>query len=129
MGSTRSPGHTQGPAGSRLAAATIGAVAVVAAMFLQSDDFADAQFGLKTIYVDRQDAHAADDNPGTASLPLLTLGRAIALASEANANTIPVRIIVRPGVYRESLRIAPDGETAPAPITIEGTAGGVLLSG
>jgi hypothetical protein len=108
---------------------TLSAVAVVAAMFLQSDDFADAQIGLKTIYVDRQDAYAADDNPGTASLPLLTLSRAIALASEANANTIPVRIIVGPGVYRESLRIASDEETTPAPISIEGAEDGVLVSG
>jgi hypothetical protein len=113
----------------RAVAAIVSLLAAAAAMFLHADRSADAQTALKTIYVDQRDLQAADDNPGTASLPLFTLGRAIALASDANAASTPVRIIVQPGVYRESIRIAPDERTTPAPITIEGAGNGVVVSG
>jgi Right handed beta helix region len=104
-------------------------VAAAAGMSLLTDRAADAQTDRKTIYVDQRHVHAADDNPGTASLPLSTLTRAVAVASEANAAATPVQIVVRPGVYRESIRITPDERTTSAPVTIEGDAGGVIVSG
>lgn len=109
--------------------AIVALLIAAAAVFLHTNRSADAQADVKTIYVDQRDVQAADDNPGTASLPLLTLGRAVAVASEANASSTPVRIVVRPGIYRESIRIVPGEQTTQAPITIEGTANDVVVSG
>ena len=129
MGWRRSCRRTSRRSSIRSVAAVASLLAAAAVIFLHTDLSADAQTDLKMIYVDQRHEQAADDNPGTASLPLLTLGRAIAVASEANAASTPVRIVVQPGVYRESIRIAPDERATPAPITIEGAADGVVVSG
>ena len=90
---------------------------------------ASAAASTRVIYADTADPRADDSNPGTASEPVKTIGQAVVLASEYNARSIPVRVIVRPGVYRESLAMFGDERSTPAPITIEGAEEGVIVSG
>jgi hypothetical protein len=62
----------------------------------------------RTYYVDRQDAQASDSNPGTASEPWRTIGEAV---DRINSGSIGPgsRVIVRAGVYTESLTINRSG--------------------
>jgi hypothetical protein len=88
-----------------------------------------ATVGTQVIYVDQSDPHANDSNPGTASRPLETIGRAVEVAASYNARSVPVRVIVRAGIYRESVQLIPDEKTTSAPLTIEGKGSGVVVSG
>jgi hypothetical protein len=66
---------------------------------------------------------AADEGPGTADRPLKTIARAAQLAGPGDIVT------VRPGVYREAVRLRRSG-TAEAPIVFAGDpAGGVVVTG
>lgn len=69
-----------------------------------------------TIVVDVQNARADDQGPGTAETPLATISAAVARAQPGDV------IHVRPGVYRETVKIAKSG-TAARPIRLEGVRG------
>jgi hypothetical protein len=84
--------------------------------------------GPQVIVVDQSHPLADDANPGTATRPTRTITRAIELASVHNAGSIPVRVLIRSGVYRESVQLTADDTTTSAPITIEGE-GDVVISG
>jgi hypothetical protein len=84
----------------------------------------------QVLVVDRASRAADDSNPGTAARPLRTVGRALALAAAINRRGSAVRVVIRPGVYRETVGVGPvDGQTE-APISLEGPAKGTaVLSG
>src|ERR1700722_18016112 len=56
-----------------------------------------------TIYVDPHYPRSSDQNPGTKSLPIQTLGKALTLARENLQDGISTRIMIAKGIYRESL--------------------------
>jgi len=60
--------------------------------------------------VDARHPQAADENPGAPDRPLKTVGKAAQLAKPGDT------VLVRPGVYREAVRLRQSG-TAEAPIT------------
>ena len=57
----------------------------------------------RTLYVDQQHPQASDANPGTAALPFQTIGAAAATVSPGDT------VLVRPGVYRESVTVGTGG--------------------
>ncbi|HTD47406.1 MAG TPA: right-handed parallel beta-helix repeat-containing protein [bacterium] len=83
---------------------------------------------VSVFHVDNQNPVASDANPGTAALPLRTIGRAVHLAAGANRNGAPVTVLIHPGTYREAVSL-PDGGT-PAAMTFQATeAGKAVISG
>ncbi len=65
---------------------------------------------------------------GTSRAPLQTIQAAVSLANARNTQNLATRIVVNPGVYRESLDIT-GGQTT-APLTIEAaTTGSTVISG
>jgi hypothetical protein len=70
----------------------------------------------RVIYVDALDAHADDTNPGTADRPLKTIGKAATIAADGSLGSMAVRVIINPGVYRESVSFQPKGARASAAI-------------
>ena len=79
------------------------------------------------IYVDSQkgsDVIADVKLAGTSSAPLQTIQAAINLANTKNQQKIGTKIIVKPGVYRESVNIAAIANQSTAPLTIEASATG-----
>lgn len=79
------------------------------------------------IYVD---ANAGNDtNSGTQQSPLKTIQTAVNLANTLNQSGTGARIIVNPGVYRESVNIQYDQSTT-APLTVQAaTAGSAVITG
>lgn len=76
-----------------------------------------------TIVVDQHHPNASDDNPGTEERPLKTIARAAQLARAGDT------VIVKAGIYRESIRLRNDGEVG-APITFQAhPVGSVIISG
>jgi hypothetical protein len=73
-------------------------------------------FSSVTLYVDQNDMHASDSNPGTSTLPLKTVQRALDLAQAGDTVTI------RPGVYREYLSAKHSGVPG-SPIIVQGVRG------
>ncbi len=90
---------------------------------------ASAAASARVIHVDEGDPLADDSNPGTHDEPVETIGQALSLASGYNAESTPVRVIISPGVYRESLAMFGDESSTPAAITLEGAGEGVIVSG
>ncbi|HAU37939.1 MAG TPA: hypothetical protein DCX07_09520, partial [Phycisphaerales bacterium] len=75
------------------------------------------------IHVNAVAPNAADSNPGTAEQPLKSINQAAQLATPGT------RIVIHPGVYRESIVVKNSG-TAAKPILFEGTKKGeVIVSG
>jgi hypothetical protein len=70
----------------------------------------------RVIYVDTQNAQADDANPGTADRPLKTVGKAAAIAADGGLGSMSVRVIINPGVYRESVSLQLKGARASAAI-------------
>jgi hypothetical protein len=81
------------------------------------------------IYVDQSDARADDSNPGTSSQPVETISSALELAAYYNEQSVPVRVITRPGIYRESLTVTGEDGATPAALTLQGSGDGVIVSG
>ncbi|MGB2821727.1 MAG: right-handed parallel beta-helix repeat-containing protein [Phycisphaerae bacterium] len=76
--------------------------------------FAHARAG--TYVVNQRHAAASDDNPGTAAAPLKTIGAAAGLGKAGDT------VIIRGGVYRESVTVSPSGN-AEAPIRFQAAPG------
>ncbi|HET9317474.1 MAG TPA: Calx-beta domain-containing protein [Vicinamibacteria bacterium] len=74
---------------------------------------------LATLYVA---PNGNDTNPGTITLPLLTIQEA---ADRSQAGTL---VLVQPGVYRETVSVPASG-TAAQPIVFRGNAPGAILDG
>jgi Right handed beta helix region len=84
---------------------------------------------IRTVHVDRNDPRASDDNPGTAGRPLETIGKAAALAQANQRAGIGTKVVIDPGVYRESVELSGGGVEAAAPIIFEASGEGVVVSG
>jgi len=82
----------------------------------------------KTLYVD---AHSgSDSNPGTQQSPLKTVGAAAAAAVTNNHAGLGTKVIINPGVYRESVSLTPSSRDTALPITFQAaTAGTAIISG
>ncbi|HUI43419.1 MAG TPA: right-handed parallel beta-helix repeat-containing protein [Terriglobia bacterium] len=80
------------------------------------------------LYVDVQNGN--DNNPGTPSQPLQTIGAASSIAQANSDQGIGTRVIINPGIYRESLTISGFPTTSSAPVTFEAALNGtVIVSG
>ena len=77
-----------------------------------------------TIYVAQNDPRATDSNPGTRILPVLTLNRALMLATRNLQERIATRILVARGVYRESLTLRNLQQYGDTPLVLEAEAKG-----
>jgi parallel beta-helix repeat protein len=76
-----------------------------------------------TFYVDASNPSASDFNPGTEALPFLTISGA-----SAAQNGPGTTILVKPGLYRETVHVPASG-TAASPFVFRATAPGVILEG
>ncbi|MFA4029482.1 MAG: hypothetical protein GDYSWBUE_000480 [Candidatus Fervidibacterota bacterium] len=76
-----------------------------------------------TLVVDQHHPNASDDNPGTDERPLKTIGKAAQIARAGDT------VIIKGGIYRESVRLHNDGEEG-APIVFQAhPPGSVVISG
>lgn len=79
------------------------------------------------LHVDNSHPDAADTNAGTPALPLRTVARAAVLAGEGHARGEDVRVVVGPGVYRETVRLTGSGVGGDGSITFEAREGGTAI--
>lgn len=112
----------------------VSAFTVLLAFIAQPAAFSQTALSMErvdvTLYVDGNARRASDSNPGSASRPFKTIGAAVTSANELNKQNSGVRIVVRPGIYREAIRIEKDDRSTDAPLIIEGSeAGKVIVSG
>lgn len=81
----------------------------------------------RVLIVDQLHLQASDQNPGVPELPFETINGAVRAALMYNRNNIGVKILISPGVYRESITF--QQETS-APVVFEATdKGKVIISG
>ncbi len=86
--------------------------------------------GLETAFVYVDTATGSDSNPGTQTQPLKTISASIAAALKNNGLNIGTRVIIKPGIYRESLVINSNHSQKVMPMTFEAaTNGTVFVSG
>ncbi|MCT7990845.1 right-handed parallel beta-helix repeat-containing protein [Laspinema olomoucense] len=84
----------------------------------------------QVIYVDINRSNASNDNPGTEKLPLKNIDKAARIALQNYKNEKSTKIIVFPGVYRESISLTVDKPSQKTLIIFEAKeAGSVILSG
>jgi len=75
----------------------------------------------------RLPTQASDSNLGTESLPLKTISRAATVVMESGRGGIGTKVLVYPGVYRESVKVDSQGT---APIVFEAKEKGkAIISG
>lgn len=84
---------------------------------------------LPVYHVDTDAATASDENPGSPSAPLRTIGEAVSRAERRNEAARETRIVIHPGIYRETVELPSKEGTTDAPITLEGLGEGVVVSG
>ena len=86
--------------------------------------------GLETAYIYVDAVKGSDSNPGTAALPLKTIGAAASMAVTNNKNSVGTRVTINPGTYRESISVNANSKSTNLPITFEAaTNGTVVVSG
>lgn len=105
-------------------------IAVIALLTVAQFVFADytpIDEGLvvNTYHVDQGHPSASDSNPGTASLPFETIDKGISQASIDKAGNIGAKVLIYPGVYRETINR--NGSTTNAPIVIEAVQLGTVI--
>ena len=92
-----------------------------------------AEAQVRLLHVDPGHARASDNGPGSADRPLRTLQAGLDRALVARQRGHPARVLLHPGVYRESARLAPTDEPhdGPAPLlSIEAVEpGAAILTG
>ncbi len=69
--------------------------------------------------VDASHPNADDANPGTADRPLKTIAKAADIAVKNNLQKISTRVVVSPGVYRESIFVQPKMGLTDTPMHFE----------
>jgi len=85
---------------------------------------------IRTVYVDNTNPEASDAGLGTPEIPFQSLSAAVQFADQHVRAGIGTRVIVRPGIYRERVTVAPAENAAAAPLVIEGEQPGtVVISG
>ena len=73
-------------------------------------------------------AGGSDGQPGTAALPVRTIGAGTAIAEVNNRAGVATRVVVRAGTYREAVKLNRWRSSTDAPITLEAQ-GEVVVSG
>jgi hypothetical protein len=82
----------------------------------------------KTLFVDA--INGSDSNPGTKQLPLKTVAVAADQAVKNNHAALGTKVIINPGVYRESITLTYSSRDTSLPITIQAAqAGTAIISG
>jgi hypothetical protein len=81
----------------------------------------------RVLYVDALDAHADDANSGTADRPLKTIAKAATIAADNSLGSMSVRVIINPGVYRESVSYQPKGGRANAAVHFQAKENGTAI--
>ncbi|MGI8687799.1 MAG: right-handed parallel beta-helix repeat-containing protein [Thermomicrobiales bacterium] len=81
----------------------------------------------RVIYVDTRNANADDANPDTVDHPLKTIGKAATIAADDSIGNMSIRIIIFPGVYRESVSLQPKGGPSQAPIHFQAKENGMAI--
>ena len=81
----------------------------------------------RLFYVDTLSANANDANSGAADRPLRTIGKAAAIAADSSLGSTNVRVIINPGVYRESVSLQPKGARANAAIHFQAKENGTAI--
>jgi Right handed beta helix region len=79
----------------------------------------------RSIYVDAQ--IGSDVNMGSSAMPVRSLQAAVNQAIANNQQSIGTKILVGPGVYRESLNILPSSGQTSAPITFQASSTGTAI--
>jgi hypothetical protein len=80
------------------------------------------------IYVDGQ--KGLDSSAGTSAAPLKTIQAAVNVANTDNQKKIGTKIIVNPGVYRETVLINPASNQSTVPLTLQAaTTGTAVIAG
>jgi Bacterial Ig-like domain (group 3)/Right handed beta helix region len=77
------------------------------------------------LYVSAQSG--SDSNSGASSSPLKTIQAAVNKANVNNQKSIGTKVIVNPGVYRESVKVDPVSGLTSAPLTIEAATNGTAI--
>ena len=84
----------------------------------------------ETVHVNQSHPQASDSNPGTVDLPVLTIDRGRRLAVDINRRGVGARVLVHPGVYRESFGLFGDYGKTNAPMIFESAEpGAAVISG
>jgi hypothetical protein len=99
---------------------------------IRVDSFGQANVNenLETNFIYVDGTNGSDSNPGTQQLPLQTITAAAAAAVSENHNNIGSRILVNPGIYRESITLLGTSKETSMPITFQAVQSGtVFLSG
>ncbi len=81
----------------------------------------------QVVYVDNLHANADDANVGTQDRPLKTIGKAAAIAADNTQQSIGTRVLIAPGIYRESVSLQPKGGRTNAPISFRATTNGATI--
>jgi len=123
--------NTQNPAGPKIFLICILALfALVLGASVPAWSQANINEGLETaaIYVDTSKGN--DNNNGSKTAPVKTIGAGVKLAAANNDANIGSKVIINPGTYRESVLIQSNRKSTNAPITFEAaTNGTVFVSG
>ena len=82
-----------------------------------------SQLACAVYFVDVNSPKASDTNPGTAELPFKTINRAAQLVQPGDV------VIVKPGVYREHVRLTRSGKPGAPIIFVADPPGSVILTG
>jgi Abnormal spindle-like microcephaly-assoc'd, ASPM-SPD-2-Hydin len=91
---------------------------------------ANVNEGLETAFIYVNGNTGSDNNSGTKSDPLKTVGAAVAMAVSNNHKGVGSRVVISPGTYRESLSLGHGNESTNLPMTFEAaTNGTVFVSG
>jgi hypothetical protein len=104
------------------------AVSVAVALFTSlawSQASVNESLETKTLYVDA--TTGSDSNPGTKQWPLKTVSVAATQAVANNHAGLGTKVIINPGVYRESVSLDPSSKDTSLPITFQAAAAGTAI--
>lgn len=81
-----------------------------------------------SIYVDANSG--SDSNSGTQSSPLKTIQAAVNKAKTNNTKSLGTKVLINPGVYRETVTLYSNSNQTSAPMTFQATqTGGAIIAG
>jgi|GEM_PF-5208721 len=90
----------------------------------------------ETYYVDANHKNKSDSNSGTEKEPFATIGQAVRAATQNRKDGKGTKVKIKPGIYRETVRLATVMANPEAPIIFEGTdrdevflRGSIILAG